>query len=82
MGFAMNCDRCGRFMKNVAAKDLRKLPQEIVCAPCKKIEASAKATVDQMKRAARADFEKVANSYKETLTELLKMAVHGDTEES
>ena len=81
MGFRMSCDRCGRFLKNVSLKDLKQMKDsEVVCGNCQKIESIAKAQVEKIKKAAQADFEKLANDYKTTVSELLQGIVDGDKE--
>ena len=83
MGFRMTCDRCGRFIKNLSVKDLKNLPNdEVVCSNCKKMEEIAKSQVDKIKRAAQADFEKMAMDYKTTITNMLQGVVDGDKAES
>ena len=79
MGFRMSCDRCGRFMKNVKASDLKKMrDDEIVCARCQKIEDKVKHDVDRMKAMANAEIEKMCGKYRETIIEIVQRHMDED----
>lgn len=76
MGFRMSCDRCGRFMKNVKATDLRKMrDDEIVCPVCQKVEARVKQDVERLKLVAQSQFNKMVDEYKQTIVEIVQKHV-------
>jgi len=76
MGFLMKCDRCGRFIKNVSLKQLKGMTgDDIVCTSCVKVEDACKVRIDKMKRAAEAEFLKVANKFKVQLQGILTSEV-------
>ena len=84
MGFRMSCDRCGRFMKNVRAIDLKKMSDgEIVCPVCQKVEAKVKSDVERMKLVAQGEINKMVDKYKETIIEIVQRHVEdGDSSNS
>jgi ssDNA-binding Zn-finger/Zn-ribbon topoisomerase 1 len=50
MGFKMNCDRCGRFMRNISMGELKKqtdFGKEIICTPCKNWELRSRSAVEK-----------------------------------
>jgi hypothetical protein len=76
MGFQVNCDRCGRFMKNVNGRDLKgMMDKEIVCKVCVKTEDKIVADLDKLKRQADVEVKKVTNAYKTLLIETIQEQV-------
>lgn len=73
MGLRLDCDRCGRFIKNVSLKDIRSLPrEEVVCVKCKQFEESAKSSIAAIRKTAQADFEKLCINYKDLVEKAVK----------
>jgi len=80
MGFRMSCDRCGRFMKNVKASDLKKMrDDEIVCARCQKVEEKVKGDVERAKQVAKNEIDKLCAGYKDTIIDIVQRHVDGDS---
>ena len=76
MGFAMSCDRCGRFMKNLKPSALRSLrDDEIVCDECQKTEVLIRKRVEKIKRKAEGEFNKVLSGLKSQITKAIKAEV-------
>jgi hypothetical protein len=70
MGFKMNCDRCGRFIKNLSMVDLKKqvdIGQEIICSPCQKWEATAKSSIEKEINRMKGDLEKYKKDFVEVI---------------
>ena len=64
MGFRMNCDRCGRFIRNLSIEELKKHSgsKEILCTPCQTWEKRSQASVEEAVDRMKGDLEK----YKQT----------------
>jgi len=76
MGFQVNCDRCGRFMRNISGKDLKSMMEkEITCKVCISVEEQVKTKVDTLKRQADVELKKVHTAYKTLLIETIQEQV-------
>ena len=76
MGFQVNCDRCGRFMKTVKADELKALSKiEPICKTCEGVEADLQQKIATLQRKAEVDIKKVGNVYKEMITEEIRKVV-------
>lgn len=72
MGFKVVCDRCGRFIKNVKATDLKGIMKdEITCKTCLIVEEKIVSRIDILKRKAEAELKKIHATYKDLLTEAI-----------
>jgi len=83
MGFQVNCDRCGRFMRTAKAEELKALSKvEPICKTCEKVEADLQLKVANIQRRAEVDIKKVGSVYKDMITEEIRKVVgdnYGDT---
>lgn len=76
MGVKLHCDRCGRFVRTVNMKSLKELDQnEVVCAICERTERVIQANIEGIKKRAQTDFQKMADNYKELVTEIVRQKV-------
>ena len=84
MGFQVNCDRCGRFMKTARADELKALSKvEPICKTCLDVEAKLQLKVDTLQRKAEVDIKKVVGAYKTMISEEIHKVVeesYGDTD--
>jgi len=78
MSFKMNCDRCDRFIKNIAANQMREALQkkdEAICKTCAAIEEGLLKFVELKKNAAMAAINQVVNGFKDDVRREIKERV-------
>jgi len=76
MGIKLNCDRCGRFIKNVSIKNINTLTEgDSVCKICTEVEIRHKAYIDRFKTKVTNDALKFVSKWHEEYEKLLKKAV-------
>ena len=76
MGFQVNCDRCGRFMRNAKAQELKALSKvEPICKTCVEVEEVLQKKVSDLQRRAEVDIKKVGNAYKTMISEEIHKVV-------
>ena len=84
MGFKMNCDRCGRFIKNMSIVELRKqtdYTKEVLCTSCINWETNAKRGVEKAIDKMKGDLEKYRTGFVEEIQNICKASRTDTVEE-
>ena len=77
MGFQMNCDRCGRSIRNLSVKELKNLPEdEVVCKNCQKTEKEIRRKVEKLKATAEIAFRDLGRKLGDQITEAIHSSVN------
>jgi len=76
MGFQVNCDRCGRFMRTVKASEIKSvIKTDPVCDVCLKVEETVLAKVEKYRRQAEVELKRVHVACKALLIETIQEEV-------
>lgn len=73
MGFKMNCDRCGRFIRNISMSELKKqtdFGKEIICPQCSNWEKRSRVSVEKAVERMKGDLEKYRIRFVEKIKQI------------